>query len=592
MNAESPFKHSTEEIEDLQAGLHEMSQHSHLEEMLANSEAVTKVMIALQDVDTVEKAAGIALDTIRSQFGWAYGSYWGLNTSENCLKFVVDSGSVNTEFKSASQSGKFEFGIGLSGRTWKEKNLVFVRDIGDVTDCFRAPIAKRVGVKSGLCLPIIVEGEVKGTMDFFALEFLELSQSRLDSLRNIGKLVSSVMQKQMQADVARKFQQMVEFVPINIMYADRDFNIQYINPASAKTLKKIENLLPVKVEEIVGKSIDIFHKNPSHQRKVLSSPENFPHHARFKLGPESMSLQANALKNIKGEWVGTMVNWELITDRVRLAEDFERDVGTIVETVGSAAAELEASSVTMSSGAEETSKQVQAVAAASEEAERNVQSVASAAEEMNASIAEISKRVQEAANITKTAVDEATNANKIMGNLATSSEEIGQVVKTINSIAQQTNLLALNATIEAARAGEAGKGFAVVANEVKELARQTAKATEEISQKISGVQADTKQSVTALKLIEDTIGKINGISVDIANSVEEQSASTGEISRNASEATIGTRSVTENITEVAKVAEDSGRTASEVQSASQNLSDESEKLRQAVKYFLEKMKSF
>lgn len=193
--------------------------------------------------------------------------------------------------------------------------------------------------------------------------------------------------------------------------------------------------------------------------------------------------------------------------------------------------------------------------------------------------------------MTAMAVSQANQTNDRIKDLGESSAEIGQVIKVITSIAQQTNLLALNATIEAARAGEAGKGFAVVANEVKELARQTAKATEEISQKIEAIQSSTGGAITAIKSIGETISKINEISTTIASAVEEQSAATSEISRNVAEAAKGTAEVSNNITGVSQAADEAGRSAGDILAAASGLSQESVKLDAVATKFLERMRA-
>ena len=391
---------------------------------------------------------------------------------------------------------------------------------------------------------------------------------------------------------AQRLQNMMDSVNINVMLAERDMTLVYMNPASAKTLKGLEAYLPTTVDKMIGQKIDIFHKRPEHQRQMLQSDRQLPHSAKIQVGPETLALNVVPIYNDKKEYVGPMVTWSVITDRVRLADDFERNVAAVVNIVSSSSTELEASSTSMAAAAEETNRQSQAVAAASEQATRNVQTVAASAEELTASIREIASRVQEASQISQVAVKQAATTSETMAKLGQSSQEIGQVVKVITSIAQQTNLLALNATIEAARAGEAGKGFAVVANEVKELARQTARATEEIGTKIAGVQTDTGTAVQAIKDIATVIDKINDISTTIAGAVEEQNAATGEISRNVSEAARGTSDVSYNITSVTQAAGESGRTAEGIKVAAGQLSVEAEKLSAAVADFLTKMRAF
>jgi methyl-accepting chemotaxis protein len=273
-------------------------------------------------------------------------------------------------------------------------------------------------------------------------------------------------------------------------------------------------------------------------------------------------------------------------DMIKLADDFEGAVGEIIETVSSASTELEASAGTLTATAERSQELTTMVAAASEEASTNVQSVASATEEMASSVNEISRQVQTSASIASEAVGQARKTNDRVAELAQAASRIGDVVELINTIAGQTNLLALNATIEAARAGEAGRGFAVVASEVKALAEQTAKATGEISQQITGIQAATQDSVTAIKEIGDTIGRMSEIASTIAAAVEEQGAATQEISRNVQQAAQGTQQVSANITDVQRGATEAGSASSQVFSAAQSLSRDSNRLKVEVGKFL------
>ena len=273
-------------------------------------------------------------------------------------------------------------------------------------------------------------------------------------------------------------------------------------------------------------------------------------------------------------------------DMIRLADSFEAAVGEIVETVSSASTELEASATTLTATAERAQEVTTMVAAASEEASTNVQSVASATEEMASSITEISRQVQDSARIASDAVEQARKTNNRVSELSKAAARIGDVVELINTIAEQTNLLALNATIEAARAGDAGRGFAVVASEVKALAEQTAKATGEIGQQVTGIQAATQESVGAIEEISGTIEKLSEISSAIAAAVEEQGAATQEISRNVQQAAQGTQQVSSNISDVQRGASETGSASSQLLSAAQSLSGDSNRLKLEVGKFL------
>jgi methyl-accepting chemotaxis protein len=254
----------------------------------------------------------------------------------------------------------------------------------------------------------------------------------------------------------------------------------------------------------------------------------------------------------------------------RLIEDLNRNmtaISTNALALGASSDELTTSSQSMAANSEETSAQASTVSAAAEQVSKNVNTVATSAGEMSASIKEIAKNANEATRVATSAVTVATRTSEAIGKLGESSMEIGKVIKVITSIAEQTNLLALNATIEAARAGEAGKGFAVVANEVKELAKETAKATEDISQKIDAIQGDTAQAIKAISEIRDIIGQVNDISTTIASAVEEQTATTNEIGRNVAEAAKGTADIARNITGVAQSAQDTAAGAAATQAA-------------------------
>ncbi|MGO9680613.1 MAG: methyl-accepting chemotaxis protein [Candidatus Sulfotelmatobacter sp.] len=262
-----------------------------------------------------------------------------------------------------------------------------------------------------------------------------------------------------------------------------------------------------------------------------------------------------------------------------------REIAGGTHQVASASETLSGASQQITANSEETSAQARVVSNSAQQVSQNLQTVATGAEEMSASIKEIAKNATEAAKIATSAVRVAETTTTTVSKLGDSSTEIGQVIKVITSIAQQTNLLALNATIEAARAGEAGKGFAVVANEVKELAKETAKATEDISRKIEAIQTDTKAAVHAIASISEVINQVNGISNTIATAVEEQNATTNEMARNVSEAAHGSGEITSNIAGVAQAAESTSRGATDTQKAAQQLVETSAELRRVVEQF-------
>ena len=274
-----------------------------------------------------------------------------------------------------------------------------------------------------------------------------------------------------------------------------------------------------------------------------------------------------------------------------MADNLEGSVGSIVQAVSAAATEMQSSAEAMAATAEQTNSQAAAVSAASEETTTNVSTVASATEELSSSISEITRQVAQSSTITSRAVDQAEQTMRTVQGMVDMAEKVGEVVNLINDIAEQTNLLALNATIEAARAGEAGKGFAVVASEVKNLASQTARATEEISSQVAGMQNETTETTKAIESISAIIGEVNEIATGIAAAVEEQGSATSEISRNVQEAAQGTQEVASNIAGVSQAAGESGQAAAQVLETAGELASQSNMLSHEVNKFLAEVRA-
>ncbi|WP_116453014.1 methyl-accepting chemotaxis protein [Blastococcus litoris] len=320
-----------------------------LRETLDDRAAVTTVVTEIGTAANAEAALRIALDTVRTAFGWAYGSYWALDADAQLLRFQQESGSAGEEFRKVTLAASFAEGVGLSGRAWRARDLYFVRDLAEVTDCVRAPAAQRAGVRSGVCFPLIVGGRVVGTMDFFVTETIELSESRAAALRNVQQLVSQRL------DVLR---------------------------------------------------------------------------------------------------------------RTEASADSARD---LLDTV-----------------------------------------------------ARLREAAGDAGRVAEQAVTQASTMSGEVDALSQASNAIGEVIRIISGIAEQTNLLALNATIEAARAGEAGKGFAVVASEVKDLARETAKATQRVADQIAAIQATSQTVTTGIEATSEIIGRLDVVQARIGEVLEEQ----------------------------------------------------------------------
>ncbi len=348
----------------------------------------------------------------------------------------------------------------------------------------------------------------------------------------------------------RRVMNMVDQMPTNVVLCDRDLKIIYLNPSATVTMKKLEAHLPIKAHELLGANIDIFHKRPEHQRRILSDPSNLPYRARINIGEEKADLLVNAIYDAEGSYVGPMLTWEIVTEKVLLEE---RIRGT-VEVLATSSEEMIATSDQMGSNAAITSREANSAVNTADDINENVQAVSTSIEEMGASIKEIAKNATDAARVADEAVSIAEGTNTTISSLGTSSAEIGKVIKVITGIAQQTNLLALNATIEAARAGDAGRGFAVVANEVKELAKETGRATEDIGQKIEAIQVDVKGAIEGIARISEVIHHISQVQGSIASAVEEQTITTNEMGRRVGDAAKGTNEVASNISGVAEAA--------------------------------------
>ncbi len=399
----------------------------------------------------------------------------------------------------------------------------------------------------------------------------------------VVKFATDITQAKASAIEVQRMQMMVDKSPINTMMANPNGDLIYLNHASIDTLRELEDRPGAhKVDSLIGSNIDKLHKEPAKNRAIFTNPQNLPHKTIIDYCGEKLSLSVAAVEDNEGNYLGPMVSWEVVTS------EFEVMDGLTVssEKLTQSASDLLRTANSLSAGAEETSAQANTASVASEEVNAGVQTVSSNMEEMASAIKEITRTTTESSRMSAEAMKIAENTNQIITKLGESSMDIGNVIKVISSIAQQTNLLALNATIEAARAGEAGKGFAVVANEVKELAKQTARATSEITEKIENIQSDSNSAVKAIHDISEAIEKVNQFASNIAASVEQQAATTNEITRIVTESAEGVTQITENIGQVSQAAETTGRDAQTTQESAKALGEMSE----VIKGYVQKIK--
>ncbi|MDJ0387441.1 methyl-accepting chemotaxis protein [Roseomonas sp. E05] len=407
----------------------------------------------------------------------------------------------------------------------------------------------------------------------------------------IGTIAQAM--QDLQATVSRAFaqSQMLEQLPVGVMTADPrgEFRIAYMNEASRQGLRPLERLLPCPVDELLGQSIDIFHPPAQRQRirDLLASPDRLPHAAKIRLGNEVLSLRVTAIRDARGNYVGPMLNWSRVTAQSRLAEGFEAEVGAVVNAVTRSADALQEAARDMSASAARSGEEAGLVAEESQRAGASVQAVAASAEQLAASVAEVTRQVQSGAGVAQEAAGETRRADATIRALADAAARIGDVVQLIQDIAGQTNLLALNATIEAARAGEAGKGFAVVASEVKNLAGQTARATDEIGQQIQAIQGSTAQAVAVLRGIGTTVERMNEVTAAIAAAVEQQAAATKDIARSAAQVSDSTGAVSRRIRDVSGAAAATRQAAGSVLDAAAELSGQAVALRRKSDAFLQ-----
>ncbi|WP_030437557.1 GAF domain-containing protein [Actinoplanes subtropicus] len=499
-----------------------------LTEARENSAALVKVVVALQTASTPATAAKVALDAVRDCFGWSYGSYWRLDPEASVLRFAVESGDAGPEFRAVTTEASFAEGVGLSGRAWKQRDLVFVPDLGEMRDCVRAPVAQRAGVRSGVCFPVIEAGRVVGTMDFFTTATLDPSPQRLDILRSIGLLVSQALERVTVAE--QQAAAAADVAAVNTVMRQLS--------AAADEDAAISGALDT-IRREFGWTYGSFWTVDAHENAltfVLESGdagEEFRRVTRQASFPRGVGLAGRAWQARDMVFVadlGTMTDCVRapVAQRVGVKSGVCLPVmvsDAVIGTLDFFATERLELSESRASALRNTaflvSQAVQRI--------REARKLAAAGAELVTSIEEAERNVVQATTVAGQASTVTGDANKVVSRLSESSAKIGDVVGVITAIAAQTNLLALNATIEAARAGESGKGFAVVASEVKQLSQETAKATDNVAALIGAIQTDAGNVVESLGAIGAIVVQINETQGMISSVLTEQAAVTRDI---------------------------------------------------------------
>ncbi|GAB3256381.1 GAF domain-containing protein [Kineosporia babensis] len=471
--------------------------------------AVTDVVARLNQATSIEQAVKTSLETVREHFGWAYGSYWVRDRNGgDVLRFGVDSGEVAAEFRQVTLEASFAEGVGLSGRAWRSRDLVFVEDIGTVTDCVRAPAATRMGVKSGVCFPLIEQGEVVGTMDFFATEVLTPSDDRLAVLRAIGQLVSAALERMHEAVHQEKAAQDVDAVSAVIR--------------ELTTATSEEEALRMAME-IIRRDFDwqygSFWRLDEEAQVLRFSRESGDVTSEFR----DVTLSASFARGVG------------LSGRTWARNDFTfvEDLGELTDCVRRPAAQragvksgvclpitvngkfvgtidfFATRTLIMAKSREMALRNTAYLIGQAMERFGSKKLLSEAGERLMESIGEVERNVTSASDVASRGGRLSEEANSQVAALGQASAEINKVVQDIQTIAAQTKLLALNATIEAARAGQSGKGFAVVAEEVKELSSQTERATTNVSERVNAIQSRVEAVTSSLSDIHHAVDEIN-----------------------------------------------------------------------------------
>lgn len=554
-----------------------------------NAQAYARFSKALNQAHDANQINAIALPGLNGAIGFSFATYWAFHAKDQQFSLALESSASGQELDPAIKSMILKDGS-LASRASRQTGTLVIENLGS-SECPLSRAMASAGMKIAVARQLILDGKTAGVFLLFSANSLDHNSAKDQLLEEFFKLVIEMQGREAKAAEMARIFNMVENLPINVMYTDMDFNIRYINPASARTLARLEKYMPIKVSDMIGKSVDLFHKAPEHQRKLLSNPKNLPHRTIIQVGPEKLDLNASAIYDHNKNYVGAMVNWDIITERLeneknlKDAQDREREqaaylqsqVNSLLDSVNAAEAGDLTAEVNVSGddaigqmgkGLKAFFSQLRGVLGSVIEAINQqtegskliaessasmsqrtqtqtvtIQEMNAAAEQLNLTVKQISSNANqcrtqssEASTLAKSGRETVEKAVASMHLIEKSSEQIFDIIQVIGEIASQTNLLALNAAIEAARAGEHGLGFAVVADEVRKLAERSSQAAKEIAQLIKesskrvteGAQLSAKAGESLVSIVNSVTTAAEGIT-KIAEATESQSSSTSQM---------------------------------------------------------------
>jgi methyl-accepting chemotaxis protein len=540
----------------------------------ANTGVLTGTIAAIGRRISTRALVQETLGIVRTACGYEYGACWLIDRLAGHTTFAEESASLGPAFDRINQADHYEKGRGLTGKTWEAGDLLFFADLSTIQNSKLIDTARAAGAVSAISFPFIVGEQVYGVLFFFSFIPLVADPARFETLRSVGRLIGQALRdEELQGTVDTIFQSqaVAEFA--------MDGTVLWANP-------NYLHMLGYTGQEIVGMHhsafvpggrLDVQQLDADRLwQTVASGSFQVGEYQRIGKSGNRVWSQAsyNPVFDLNGKPYKIVTYATDVTEQVGLRTAMSEVLGAVSQTSGllaRAATSLSALSVELSADAEDTQAQARKTGTDAEAVAANIGMVAGSSQQIQLSITEIARNTTAAAGVASSAVQLSGAANQAMDKLGVSSLEIGKVVRLITGIARQTNLLALNATIEAARAGDSGKGFAVVAHEVKDLARETAAATEEIGRRIDAIHNDTQAAVAAINQMGEMIDRVDEISGIIASAVEEQAATTREIGRSVASAAAGTTNIGASIASVASSAQRTISRALEAQQSAREL---------------------